>query len=264
MVKPILTSHAPAFIIPSPCINLSPSQRYFRSVQLFFNPQITDDFVLEKDESRHLVRVLRKTLGDMVDFTDGKGGHYVCEITDANDKRARLKVQKVEQHASRSVGFHLAIAPTKNMDRIEWCIEKAVEIGVETITPIVTANSERRKLRLDRLERIAVSAMKQSLKFHLADIQDVMPISKFLESVKCEHKFIAHKSAEFPGSPLVSRKINGDIVVLIGPEGDFSPPELDATIAAGFECVTLGNSRLRTETAGVVAAAQVAQLIEKL
>ena len=235
---------------------------YIYTVQLFFNPNITDDFVLDKDESRHLIRVLRKTLGDTVDFTDGKGGHYVCEITDASDKRARIRVQEIEKYAPRKARFHLAIAPTKNMDRLEWCVEKAVEIGVETITPIITANSERRKLRLDRLERIAVSAMKQSLKFYIADIQEVVSFSEFLESIKCEHKFIAHKSAEFSGMPLVNRKTTGDVVVLIGPEGDFSPSELEAAIAAGFECVTLGSSRLRTETAGVVAATQVDQLIE--
>jgi 16S rRNA (uracil1498-N3)-methyltransferase len=243
-------------------------------VQLFYNPDIrrlTDDFVLEKDESRHLVRVLRKTNGDLVDFTDGRGGHYVCELTDANDKRARLSVQEKHQHEPRVHSFHLAIAPTKKMDRLEWCIEKAVEIGVETITPIITENSERRHLRLDRLERIAISAMKQSLKFHATDIQEVMTLKQLMTSVKCEHKFIAHKSEDlpagrqgFPGSPLVSREINGDVLVLIGPEGDFSPTELKAIMAADYECVTLGNSRLRTETAGVVASTQVAQLIEKL
>lgn len=233
-------------------------------MQLFYNPHITDDFVLEKDESRHLVRVLRKTIGDQVDFTDGRGGHFVCELTNANDKRARLSVKEKHQHQPRKQAFHLAIAPTKNMDRLEWCVEKAVEIGVETITPIITENSERRHLRLDRLERIAVSAMKQSLKFHITDIQDVMPLKQFIASVKCEHKFIAHKSEEFPGSPLVSKEISDDILVLIGPEGDFSSTELKTIMAAEYACVTLGNSRLRTETAGVVASTQVAQLIEKL
>lgn len=233
-------------------------------MQLFYNPQIEEEFTLEKDESRHLVRVLRRKEGDEVDFTDGLGGHYVCKIIDANDKRAKLKVESKQQHTPRKHAFHLAIAPTKNMDRLEWCVEKAVEIGVEKITTILTENCERHKVRVDRLERIAVSAMKQSLKFHLTDIQELMSVSDLVEGTVCEHKFIAHMSEEFPGSALVNKDIKGDVLVLIGPEGDFSPAELEMAAAGGFECVTLGNSRLRTETAGVVAATQVAQLIDQL
>lgn len=220
---------------------------------LFYQPDIASNHFLDIDDSRHCVKVLRKTAKDIIHVVDGAGGLYACEITKANEKKCELKIISAERDFQKRDDYlHIAIAPTKNADRLEWFIEKAVEIGIDEISLILTRHSERRQQKTERLEKIAVSAMKQSLKAYLPKINELVPFEKFLKSVTQEQKFLAHLTVE--SKPLVSLlKPGTPHCILVGPEGDFSAEEIELAKQEGFQWVTLGNSRLRTETAGLVA-----------
>jgi len=233
-------------------------------VQLFYHKEITAKFLLPKEESRHLVRVLRKTEGEEVMFTDGLGSMYRCELISASEKKAELMILEIEEVLPRAAKLCVAVAPTKHADRLEWFAEKAVEIGIEKISPIICEHSERRRLKTDRLKRIAIAAMKQSLKSHLTVVDEPIDFKRFLEKVEAPIKLIAHLDKNNPGKDLRSMSVNKDTVVLIGPEGDFSPQELLWAKDAGFEEVTLGPSRLRTETAALVACAHLSFQIDIL
>ena len=222
-------------------------------MQLFYAEDIDSEFDLSKDESRHLIRVLRKTLGDSVIFTDGMGGKYWCDIIDDNPKKTRLKVVKKEQIKQSKPKLTIAIAPTKNMDRIEWFLEKSTEIGIYRIIPILCAHSERKVIKNDRLEKIIVSAMKQSLKYYKPMLSPMIRFDAFLEQHFSGRKFIAHLDEANPILFQNLYKKKEELLILIGPEGDFSPEEIALATSNNFEMVSLGNSRLRTETAGVVA-----------
>jgi len=222
-------------------------------MQLFFIENPESEIVLSKEESKHATKVLRKKEGDILNFTDGKGGFYRAEITVADTKNCKLQIisseQKPKQH---NYHLHIAIAPTKNMDRYEWFLEKATEIGIDEITPIICEHSERKVIKTERCNRILLSAMKQSLKFHLPKLNEAMPLKEFLKQDFEGHKYIAHCEDEEKTELRKEEKAN-KTTVLIGPEGDFSTSEIQIALQNQFKSVNLGTSRLRTETAGIVA-----------
>jgi len=222
-------------------------------VNIFYQPHLHEGrFFLDPEESRHCVKVLRKKTGEEIRLTDGKGSFYRAVITTADPAKCTFTVLAVEEELPRSYSIHIAISPTKNSDRIEWFVEKCVEIGIDRITLIECENTERAYLRKDRLDKVAISAMKQSIKARLPVIDE---ITKFADIVSGgqEAKFIAYVDAENPVTLKSAAPPNSAYLVLIGPEGDFTPVELQTALQHGFKKVSLGTSRLRTETAGMVA-----------
>ena len=224
-------------------------------MHLFYTPDISNDtYTLTEEESKHCTRVLRLHQGDTVYLVDGVGGLYTAIIQDANNKKCQLQViDKQIEFGKLPYYSHIAVAPTKNIDRIEWFVEKAVEIGVSEITFLLCEHSERRQLRLDRLEKIAVSAMKQSQKGYLPLLNDLTPFHKFIKRSQPGATFIAHLEDDATKSIKDHYVFGQPHCILIGPEGDFSPEEIKAAYNTGIKPVTLGNSRLRTETAALVA-----------
>ncbi|MER0438686.1 16S rRNA (uracil(1498)-N(3))-methyltransferase [Emticicia sp. W12TSBA100-4] len=220
---------------------------------LFYQSDIEKTPILSEEDSRHCVKVLRKNVKDKIHVVDGVGGLFECEITKAHEKKCEVRILSTKREfEKRNLYLHIAIAPTKNADRIEYFIEKCVEIGVDEITLIQTKHSERKNQKTERLEKIAISAMKQSLKAYLPKINELVDFEKFVSSVKVESKFVAHLTddAKSLKEVVVDKK---EVLLMIGPEGDFAKEEITLVQNSGFQVVTLGNSRLRTETAGVVA-----------
>lgn len=224
-------------------------------MHIFYTPDIhTDFYTLSEDESKHCTRVLRLQQGDTVYLVDGVGGLYTAIIQDAASKKCQLQViDKQIEYGKLPYYAHIAVAPTKNMDRMEWFVEKAVEIGVSEITFLLCEHSERRNLRLDRLEKIAVSAMKQSQKGYMPLLNDMTPFRRFIQKSLPESTFIAHLEDDATQSIKSYYTYGQPHCILIGPEGDFSQEEIAASYATGIRPVTLGQSRLRTETAALVA-----------
>ena len=226
---------------------------------LFYCPEIDKQTCLSEEESAHCVRVLRYTAGDEILITDGKGTTYTARITNPHPKHCEFEVISSEKQAPHhNFHMHIAIAPTKNIERLEWAVEKCVEIGVDEITPLLCRFSERKTLRTDRLEKIILSAAKQSLTPYLPVLHELTPYDEFIKSQESgvksqEQKFIAHCYKDDKRVLKDEIERGRDVLVLIGPEGDFSEQEVADALAAGFIPVSLGNSRLRTETAGVVA-----------
>lgn len=225
-------------------------------MHLFYTPDISGtEYTLSEEESKHAVRVLRLEAGETVRLVDGKGGLYNAIVTDPNPKRCRVNITKtVSEFGKKPYRIHIAVAPTKNLDRLEWFIEKAVEIGIDEISFLKCARSERKELKLDRLEKIAVSAMKQSLKAYLPKLHELTPYKTFLAGLPTDSTaYIAHLE-EGNRQDLKHIDTSGkSFCVLIGPEGDFTPEEIEMALAKGVKPVTLGESRLRTETAALVA-----------
>lgn len=223
--------------------------------QLFFTQKIENGFaVFEEEEGRHLTSVLRKKTGDRLQLTDGKGSFYEAELTDAGKRQVLARIlSKTDAPILRTGRLHLAIAPTKQMERLEWFLEKATEIGVDEITPLLCKRSERDSLRLDRLEKILVSAMKQSLRAWLPQLNQPTRFQDFVKKSGEAQKRLAWCSEE----PLPHLKNtlspHQDTVIAIGPEGDFTPEEVQFALSNGFQGVSLGQARLRTETAGLLA-----------
>ena len=230
-------------------------------MQLFYCKDITPNAfcTLDAEESRHAVRVLRLREGDELNVTDGRGNLYRCRIVTSDDRACVIEAAEQEFSTLHSpFSIHLAVAPTKNPSRMEWLVEKAVEIGVGEITLLQCDHSERTFLKTDRLEKLAVSAMKQSLHTLLPEIHPAVSLRDWLNSqfsiVNSQLKFIAHCEADKPRTPLATALTPGkDAVLLIGPEGDFSPEEIALALDCGFQPVSLGPSRLRTETAALYA-----------
>jgi 16S rRNA (uracil1498-N3)-methyltransferase len=224
-------------------------------MNIFYTPDIGGNFyTLEESESKHCIRVLRKASGDQLILVDGRGGYYEAVITDPNPKHCSVEViREFQQFEKRGYSLHLAVAPTKNIERFEWMIEKATEIGVDEITPLLCEHSERKQVNIERLQKIVVSAMKQSLKAYLPSLNNLTNFETFLLQVQGDTKFIAH-CADGPKEQLFKSALpHKNVVVMIGPEGDFSISEIEKALSNGFSGVSLGNSRLRTETAGIVA-----------
>jgi 16S rRNA (uracil1498-N3)-methyltransferase len=198
--------------------------------------------------------VLRLQNGNQVEIIDGAGGFYKAQITDANPKKCRLKiVESQKEFGKKDFHLHIAIAPTKNIDRFEWFLEKATEIGIDEITPLLTSHSERKVVNPERLEKILISAMKQSLKAYLPKLNDLTTFKELINNNKTENKYIAY-CHDIQKNHLKDIVAEGrDTLILIGPEGDFSSEEVKLALENGFLVVSLGSSRLRTETAGIVA-----------
>lgn len=224
-------------------------------MHLFYTPDITgNEYTLPEEESKHCIKVLRLEAGDQVSLVDGKGGFYTCEIIQPNAKRCEVRcIEKKEHYGQRDFRVHIAIAPTKNIERIEWFLEKCTEIGIDEITPLLCEHSERKIIKPDRLEKVIVSAMKQSLKAYLPTLHPMTPFDDFVQARREGVKCIAHCDEGNKRSLHEIYSLHQNVTILIGPEGDFSCHEIELALNRDFIPVTLGNSRLRTETAGIVA-----------
>lgn len=224
-------------------------------MHIFYTPDIVGkDYLLNEQESRHASKVLRLQGGDEVLLVDGKGGRYSAEITANVGKKTMVKVLHEEHIDCRSSHYlHLAIAPTKNMDRLAFFLEKATEIGVDEITPLLCRYSERKTIKDERLERVVVAAMKQSVKAFMPKINPLTKVEDLIAKAHPGAKYIAHcyDKAKLPLKALATQSVAS--LVMIGPEGDFSLEEVELAEANGFQAVALGHERLRTETAGIVA-----------
>jgi 16S rRNA (uracil1498-N3)-methyltransferase len=223
-------------------------------MNLFYAPDIALDPTLSEEESGHAVRVLRMREGEELTVIDGQGHFYRSEITSAHPKHCSVQVLEVTDEPQRPYRVELAVAPTKNLDRMEWLMEKSVEMGLDRFIPLKCRFSERKELKPERMERIAISAMKQSLKATLPELSPMTDIMDFLSEPFEGQKFIAHcyKDSE---RLLLSREVKPGTAVriLIGPEGDFSPEEVEKALAVGYRPISLGDCRLRTETAALCA-----------
>ncbi len=231
-------------------------------MQLFYAPDITLPlYTLDEEESKHCVRVLRLGVGERLHLTDGRGALHLCEVVDAHPKRCAVRIISTE-HEFEKMPYRLvmAVAPTKNIERFEWFLEKATEVGVSEVIPLETAHSERRTIKLDREQRVVTSAVKQSLKAYHPTLHDMTDFGKVLAMPFDGSKFIAHCGEAVKGKTYLAKALTAgeDAMILIGPEGDFSPEEVAAAVECGFEEITLGHQRLRTETAAVVAVTMVA------
>jgi 16S rRNA (uracil1498-N3)-methyltransferase len=224
-------------------------------MQLFYNPNINPDdssFIFDKEESKHIVKVLRKKTSDILFVTNGLGFLYKTEITSENDSKCIVKIISVEKQNKPDYKIHLAVAPTKMNERYEWFLEKATEIGIHEITPIICENSERTIIKTERFQKIIESAMKQSAQCYLPILNTPISFKEFIKKSFNVQKFIAHCDETNKKSFKNELEINKDVLVLIGPEGDFSKKEIQLAFDNKFIPVTLGNTRLRTETAAVV------------
>lgn len=225
-------------------------------MQLFFSHSIQDGQALfDPIESGHLVQSLRKRTGDAIHFTDGKGNLFAGKLLSSDKKSSVATIESSEKIPKPAFEIHLIVAPTKQHDRMEWMVEKAVETGVRHITFCATQRSERNKVRLDRLERIALSAMKQSLQYYLPILEYKDKFDQLFTTIPPENAFIAACLNEPPAHMAVSLKPGKSATVLIGPEGDFTLDEIGKASEHGFQKISLGQNRLRTETAAVYAAA---------
>ncbi len=222
---------------------------------VFYIPDITGNTVaLDPSESRHAVKVLRLSEGNRIRVVDGKGGFYAAEITAANPKKCRLSVRPAgKEGVDKDYRIKIAIAPTKNISRFEWFLEKSTELGIDEITPVLTAHSERKTINPHRLEKILIAAMKQSQKALLPQLNELISFEQFITQNFTGEKFIAHCNRENLLHLKNAVKKKSDVMVLIGPEGGFHPEEIEQAASNGWTEITLGPSRLRTETAGVAA-----------
>ena len=225
---------------------------------LFYCPNISTATILSEEESQHAIKVLRLQAGDGIIVIDGVGGFYEAEITLPHPKHCQFRILKsIFDFGKRNYKLHIAIAPTKNIERTEWFIEKVTEIGIEEISLLLCRFSERKNVNESRLEKIIISAAKQSKKAYFPILNQLTPFEQFIKTTKADNCFIAHCYEQ--DKKLLSEELKGkkDILILIGPEGDFSKEEVDLAIKFGYFPVSLGDSRLRTETAGIVACTTV-------
>lgn len=221
----------------------------------FYSPDIAETLQLPESDSKHAVRVLRMTEGEMLNVIDGRGRLYTCRLVDAHPRHAAVEIVTVEeQPLPWTQNLTVAVAPTKHLDRMEWLVEKMTEVGVNRIIPILTDRSERRELKVERLAKIAVSAMKQSLKTVLPEITPLTPLREVTGMMAGAQRFVAYCDPAVERVDLAKAyRPATDTLLLIGPEGDFTPAEIERTLGAGFRPVTLGENRLRTETAALYA-----------
>lgn len=228
-------------------------------MHLFYTPDIKATiYQLSEEESKHCTRVLRLKIGDKVNLIDGKGGFYLAEIINDHPKRTELHIIEAQQdYAKRNHHLHIAVAPTKNIDRFEWFLEKATEIGIDEITPIICDRSERKEVKTDRSNKIITTAIKQSLKAYHPLLNQQTTFKDFISSAKANVKYIAHCQDNSKLGIKDSFKKHQQYLVLIGPEGDFSSVEIEMALQSGFVPITLGESRLRTETAALQACFEI-------
>lgn len=223
-------------------------------MNLFYQPLIDQGtHYLDEEESKHCVKVLRRREGDALRVTDGKGAFYDAIITTADVRKCVFSVRHKEDVPPPPFEIAIAVAPTKNSDRIEWFVEKAVEIGIQRITLVDCQHSERRHINMDRLNRVAITAMKQSLKARLPRMEGLVPLKRYLNEPHTGERFIAVVDSSNPVHLFHHAPRGESVAVLVGPEGDFAEEEVDMAVARGFVKTSLGPSRLRTETAALVA-----------
>ncbi len=225
-------------------------------MQLFYNPAIdpeTESFTFDREESKHIIKVLRKKDGDNLFVTNGLGFLFKTEITLASDSKCTVRIVSAETSEKPKFHLHLAVAPTKMNDRYEWFLEKATEIGIAEITPIICDHSERKQIKTDRFDKILQSAMKQSLHYFLPKLNEPIAFKDFIKQNRDGLLCIAHCEESDRKSLKSVLKPNEDATILIGPEGDFSAKEIQLAMEQKYIPVMLGHTRLRTETAAVVA-----------
>jgi 16S rRNA (uracil1498-N3)-methyltransferase len=235
-------------------------------MQLFYDKSIQKNdkqFTFDKAESKHVIRVLRKKENDILYLTNGSGFLFTSKISVANDKKCLVEIVKEEfKENTFSYNLHIAIAPTKNNQRLEWFLEKATEIGISEITPLICNHSERKIVKIERFEKVLTSAMKQSNQLYLPKINESISFNNFLKREQEGDLFIAHCEETDKKTLKSQLKKNRKVTILIGPEGDFSLGEIELALQNNYIPVSLGDSRLRTETAGIVAAHSVAFINE--
>ena len=221
-------------------------------MQLFFS-EITDNRInFSLDEKKHLTKVLRKKVGDELSVIDGKGYLYIVRITSLEKNSFQIEIIREEKkEKTHNYYLHIAIAPTKNISRFEWFLEKATEIGIDEITPIICHRSERKKINIDRCKRILISSIKQSIKYHLPKLNEPIGFNDFIKQKLEGDKLIAHCLKTEKNK--INKSKQKKYTILIGPEGDFTENEINLALKNGFKATTLGKSRLRTETAGIIA-----------
>jgi len=231
-------------------------------MHIFYTPDISAgaaSYTLSEEESKHCIRVLRLQADDTVTLVDGRGGLYTARITDPHPKKTVLSIVDAQQeYGKRNHYLHIAVAPTKNIERIEWFLEKATEIGIDEVSLTLCQRSERKEAKVERLDKIITSAVKQSLKAYHPVLNALQPFGKLISRPFDGQKFIAHC---VPGADKVSLasqlQLGGQCLILIGPEGDFTEKEIADALQNGFKPITLGDSRLRTETAALEACFEV-------
>lgn len=233
-------------------------------MQLFYAPEISlTRYTLPEEESKHCVRVLRMTVGDELHLTDGKGNMYRCKVVSDNVKRCEVEVVETwPEYERMSYGLTMCVAPTKNIDRFEWFLEKATEIGISEVYPLECDHSERRQIKLEREEKVITAAVKQSLKAYHPVLHDLTSVRDIIAMDFEGEKYIAHCDSSFGERPYLGNlvKKGANTLILIGPEGDFSKEEINFALQNGFKAISLGRERLRTETAAVVATTVVATI----
>nr|WP_315197325.1 16S rRNA (uracil(1498)-N(3))-methyltransferase [uncultured Flavobacterium sp.] len=225
-------------------------------MQLFYNPTInetTETFSFDKEESKHIIKVLRKKDSDILHVTNGLGLLFKTEITLASDNKCTVKIVSIEKTKVPKYKLHLAVAPTKMNDRYEWFLEKSTEIGIHEITPIICDRSERKVINIDRFEKIVLSAMKQCNQMYLPKLNPAVTFKEFLKIEKAGTLLIAHCEETNKKSLKSILTPSTDYTILIGPEGDFSNKEIELALESNYIPVSLGETRLRTETAAIVA-----------
>ena len=225
-------------------------------MQLFYNPNLdgsSKGFSLNAEESKHIVKVLRKKEGDQLHITNGKGTIFTVKLIAADSKKCKVEIVSSKKKHPKKHWLHMAVAPTKMNDRYEWFLEKATEIGVNEITPIICSRSERKVIKAERMEKVIASAMKQSLRAYMPKLNEPISLEKFLAKENKGLLFIAH--CEDEEKLELKRRVapDKDLTILVGPEGDFSSKEIDMAYEKGYLPVSLGQNRLRTETAAIVA-----------
>jgi 16S rRNA (uracil1498-N3)-methyltransferase len=229
-------------------------------MQIFYSANVSDGKALfSRDESGHCLKVLRMRLGESLNFTDGKGTLYEGVISDDDPSGMTVTVTSAFNHyGRRSYRIHIAISPLKNEDRLEWFIEKAVETGIDEITPLLCNRTEKKKIRKERLEGLILSAMKQSVKCYLPQLNEPVTFNEFINATYNGRRLIASCDPDIVRTGITSSFCRGEeVTILVGPEGDFTSDELTRAIKAGFVPIHIGTSRFRTETAGVAACCSV-------
>ncbi len=233
-------------------------------MQLFYAPDVNPPYyTLCEEESKHCVRVLRLKTGDEIHITDCRGNLHRCRIVEPHQHHCTVEIiETYTEYGKLPYSLTMAVAPTKNIDRFEWFLEKATEVGVSRIVPIECDHSERRTIKYERELRVITSAVKQSLKAYHPQLDELTPLRELISAPFDGQKFIAHCDINFPEKeflPAIIKK-NENILILIGPEGDFSPEEINFALENGFKPISLGTQRLRTETAAVTATVMVATM----
>ena len=235
-------------------------------MQLFYNATIneaTETFSFDREESKHIIKVLRKKDGDILFVTNGLGFLFKTEIVLASDSKCTVQMVSFEKAAAAPFQLHLVVAPTKMNDRYEWFLEKATEIGIQKITPIICDRSERKVINIERFEKIILSAMKQSNELYLPKLNPAISFKEFMKQKNNGLQLIAHCEETDKKTLKSVLQLKTDVTVLIGPEGDFSEKEITLALEQNYIPVSLGNTRLRTETAAIVACHSVVFFNEK-